>query len=96
MDKYLARELNQIAKVDFDRHEEECNYNDPFNCRACGLQIGYKDGPIADKWAAVYVAAEEPIKEEWRNAFIDELTHTDEEYRHTLENLTRYFGVCWK
>lgn len=95
MDKYKAKELNQIAKVDLNKHAQGAEYNSPFKCRACGLKFSYDNGPIAEKWALTYVCAEVPIKEEWRNAFIDELTHPDVTYREQLEESVRYFGVRW-
>lgn len=46
-------------------------------------------------WAKVYVEAERPIPERWRNAFYDELTASDLDYRHRLEESLRWFGVRW-
>ena len=96
MDKYLAKELNQMAKVDFKTHEKNCNQKDPFNCWACNLQYGYDNGPIRPGWAKTYVEAEESIPKEWTNAFIDELTSPNETDRKAIEESVRYFGVRWK
>ena len=95
MDKYLAKELNQIAKVNFATHDEACRGKDPFNCWACNLQYGYDNGPVRPGWAKTYVEAEQPIPEEWRNAFYDELTDPNNGYRKQLEESVRYFGVRW-
>ena len=46
-------------------------------------------------WGKVYVEAEHPIPEEYRDAFYDELVHEDLEYRKALEESVRYFGVRW-
>jgi hypothetical protein len=95
MDKYLAKEVNQIAKVDFKTHIGGCDGHSPGMCRACDLRTVYGDYPLAEKWALAYVQAEEPIPNAWRNALIDELTSEDEKYRSELEENVRWFGVRW-
>ena len=51
--------------------------------------------PSYEGWAKVYVQSERGIPEAWRNGFYDELTHTDEEYRKSLEQAIRVHGVRW-
>ena len=51
---------------------------------------GHESGP---KWALYYIMAEEPMLEEWREAFYDELMSEDENYRDILEYSIRWHGV---
>ena len=51
--------------------------------------------PETQGWALLYVEAERPIPETWRNEFYDELCSPDDLYRTTLEQSIRYFGVRW-
>lgn len=94
MDKYLAKELSDMAKSEFV-HQENCHRSSIFKCRACALITDYENEPIAQKWARSYVEAEHPMKEEWRSAFLDELTDPDDKYRKQLEESIRWFGVRW-
>jgi len=57
----------------------------------------FGDGPASGpKWALPYVEAEQPMKEEWREAFYDELISQDKEYRQKLELEVRYHGVRFR
>jgi hypothetical protein len=56
----------------------------------------FGDGPgRGPKWALRYVESEQPMREEWREAFYDELVSSDLEYRKALEDSVRYYGVRW-
>ena len=46
-------------------------------------------------WAQVFVCAEQPIPQEWRDAFLDEITSEDVGYKKMLEEDLRTFGVRW-
>ena len=95
MNSDKATQLNKIASRLFDAHYNGCNKQDPKNCDACSLTIGYDYGPNYAGWARVYVEAERPIPETWRNAFYDELVSDNQEYKKSLEESIRFFGVRW-
>lgn len=80
MDKYKAKEANQISKVIFKEEFKGLSGKQTF------------DKP---RWAKVYVEAEEPIPAAWRSEFYDELVNEDLEYRKALEESLGWFGVRW-
>ena len=96
MDKYSAKELNRMAKAFLSLHDEKCNGVILNGCPACDFRTGYDNGPLVNKWALPYVCAEEPIPQDWRSAFIDELNHADPKYRSELEEAINWFGVRWQ
>lgn len=52
--------------------------------------------PQEEGWAVVFVEAQKPIPEHWRNAFYDELFSENLVYRRELEESVRWFGVRFK
>jgi hypothetical protein len=56
----------------------------------------YTDYLTKKGWAKLYVEAEEPIPEEWKDDFLEELTSPNLDYRQALEESVRWFGVRWE
>jgi hypothetical protein len=54
-----------------------------------------KQPPPHQGWAKSFVEAEQPIPENWRSSFYDELVHQDDGYRKGLEEALRQHGVRW-
>ncbi len=49
-----------------------------------------------DCWAKLWVEAEKTIPQHMKNDFLDELTSSNIEYRHALEESVRWFGVRYE
>jgi hypothetical protein len=54
-----------------------------------------KQPPPHQGWAKSFVIAEQPIPENWRDSFYDELVHKDSQYKKELEEALRQHGVRW-
>lgn len=80
MDKFMAQELNRIARVD---------------CNSFFYVDDSSEVMLREGWAKAFVEAERPIPESWREDFYAELFTDNEEYRKKLEESVRWFGVRW-